>query len=217
MIDLHTHSIFSDGELLPSELIRRAQDIGYEAIAITDHADLSNIDFIIPRILKVCKEWEDELGIKVIPGIELTHIPPVHIPKLEKEARRLGARIVIVHGETIIEPVAPGTNRAAIESRVDILAHPGLISEEEAEMAKKNSVYLELTSRKGHSLTNGWVAKIAEKVGAKLIINTDSHSPSDLINDEEAEKIVLGSGLSKYKFNDIILNSKELLNRVMGG
>ncbi len=42
MIDLHTHSFFSDGELIPSELIRRAEAIGYKAIAITDHVDSSN-------------------------------------------------------------------------------------------------------------------------------------------------------------------------------
>ena len=51
MIDLHTHSLFSDGELLPSELIRRAYITGYTALAITDHVDSSNIDFVIPRIV----------------------------------------------------------------------------------------------------------------------------------------------------------------------
>ena len=44
MIDLHTHSILSDGELLPSELARRAQVEGYRIIGISDHADPSNLD-----------------------------------------------------------------------------------------------------------------------------------------------------------------------------
>ena len=43
MIDLHTHSLFSDGALVPSEHVRRVEVLGYEAIAITDHADDSNI------------------------------------------------------------------------------------------------------------------------------------------------------------------------------
>ena len=42
-IDLHMHSLFSDGELLPSELARRALKLNHEAIAITDHVDYSNI------------------------------------------------------------------------------------------------------------------------------------------------------------------------------
>ena len=36
---LHTYTIFSDGELLPAELARRAKVAGYRAIAITNHAD----------------------------------------------------------------------------------------------------------------------------------------------------------------------------------
>ena len=43
MIDLHTHTFFSDGGLLPSELARRARIAGYQALAFTDHADVSNI------------------------------------------------------------------------------------------------------------------------------------------------------------------------------
>jgi len=52
MIDLHTHTVFSDGELIPFELVRRAEAAGYSAMAITDHMDSSNIDLIIPRIIK---------------------------------------------------------------------------------------------------------------------------------------------------------------------
>ncbi len=42
-------------------------------------------------------------------------------------SKELGAEIVVVHGETSVEPVAPGTNNASVElSDVDILAHPVL-------------------------------------------------------------------------------------------
>ncbi len=114
MIDLHTHSIFSDGELIPAELIRRAVAKGYSALAITDHIDKSNIDLIVPRIVKAIASMRDYLPIPVLAGAEITHVPPALIPDMIKEARGLGAQIIVVHGETIVEPVVEGTNRAAI-------------------------------------------------------------------------------------------------------
>ena len=90
------------------------------------------------------------------------------------------------HGETPVEPVRPGTNRAAIEARVDILAHPGFITQEEAELARENNVCLEITSRSGHNITNGHVVRMAKLAGAKMVVDTDSHAPRDLINSKRA-------------------------------
>ena len=211
MIDLHTHSIFSDGVLIPSELVRRAEVLGIKAIAITDHADVSNLDFIIPRIVAVTEALNEIKRIKTLPGIELTHIPPSQIEPLAEQARALGAKIVVVHGETIAEPVMPGTNRAAIRARVDILAHPGLISDEEVAMAVENGTFLEITARKGHSLTNGHVAKLAKIHGAALVLNTDAHEPSDLITRKQAVQIALGAGLNEDDFDRMQKNAQSLL------
>ncbi len=200
MIDLHTHSIFSDGVLIPSELVRRAEHKGLKGIGITDHGDSSNMDFIIPRIVSVAKELNSILEIKVIPGIEITHVPPALIGDTAKKARKLGAKIIVVHGETVAEPVAPGTNNAAIKAGVDILAHPGLITEDDALAAKEKGIFLEISARKGHSLTNGHVAKLAQKTGAKLLINTDAHAPEDLIDDALAKRVVCGAGLTEKDF-----------------
>lgn len=211
MIDLHTHSIFSDGVLVPSELVRRAEVLGIKAIGITDHADASNIDFIIPRIVDVSERLNRVNHIKTVPGIELTHIPPSQIGPLAEQARSLGAKIVVVHGETIAEPVIPGTNRAALTADIDILAHPGLISEEDVAMAAKRGIFLEITSRKGHSLTNGYVAKLAQKHGAELILNSDAHEPSDLITEQQAREIALGAGLSQDDFERMQKNAESFL------
>lgn len=215
MIDLHTHSLLSDGELLPSELVRRAEVIGYKAIAITDHSDASNLDFVIQRIVKVCNELKGS-GIPVIPGVELTHIPPRQIEQMVKKARALGARLVLVHGETIVEPVASGTNRAAINAGADILAHPGLLSSEDARLAAERSVYLEISARKGHSLSNGHVAKIAKECGVNMVLNTDTHSPSDIISGEMAIKIAMGAGLTQEDFGRIKRNAEEILHKAIG-
>lgn len=195
MIDFHCHSIFSDGELIPAEIWRRVKILDYSAIAITDHADHSNFEFIIKNLLRI-KETYKGLKPRLIAGIELTHVPPEFIPELIKEARKCGAEIVVVHGETIVEPVAEGTNLSAILGGADILAHPGLIKEEEVKLASEKGVFLEISGRKGHCFTNGHVVSLAKKYGANMVINSDAHSPSDLLTKDLAFKIGLGAGLN---------------------
>jgi histidinol phosphatase-like PHP family hydrolase len=213
MIDLHIHSLLSDGILLPSELLQQAKQKGITTIGITDHVDMSNIDWIIPRLVNVCNELKHE-DVCVIPGAEITHVPPRLISTLSQQARELGAKIVIVHGETIVEPVPSGTNLAALNSDIDILAHPGLLSIEEAVLAKQKGILLEITARKGHSLTNGHVVKVAEQVEAKLIFNTDAHSHTDLVDIKQAERIAKGAGI--VDFNVLMRNSEEIVAKILG-
>ncbi|RJQ24044.1 MAG: histidinol phosphate phosphatase domain-containing protein [Nitrospiraceae bacterium] len=211
MIDLHTHTLLSDGVLVPSEFIRRAYVAGYRALAITDHVDPSNIENVVPAIVKTIEALNEYLQIKVLPGAEITHVPPGLIGKMVERARKLGAKIVVVHGETLSEPVAPGTNRAGIEAGADILSHPGLISVENALMAKKRGVALEITSRKGHSISNGHVAKVAKETGAALVINTDSHAPEDLITVERAKLVLLAAGIAEESIKQVFENSERLI------
>jgi len=213
MYDLHTHTLLSDGELLPSELVRRYKVLGYKAVAITDHIDESNAELIIPKIVSVAKKLNESSGIKVIPGAELTHIPTKDMKSLIKKVRLLGAKIVLIHGETLVEPVAPGTNRRALSCGIDILSHPGLITLKDVKLAKKNGVYLEITTRRGHSLTNGHVAKIAKFAGAKLILNSDAHSPDDILKPAFAEKIAMGAGLTKSEVSVMRKNAQEIVKK----
>ena len=213
MIDLHTHSLLSDGVYLPSELARRAEEKGYEVLAITDHVDFSNIDLVAPKIIEACGKINKSSKIKVVPGVEITHVHPKLIPELVKKAKKFGKILILVHGETIVEPVLPGTNRSALESGIDILTHPGLITKEDALLAKEKSVCLEISARKGHSLTNGHVAKIAGEVGADFLLSTDAHEGSDLISDELARKIALGAGLQGKQISKMFNRSKKIVER----
>jgi putative hydrolase len=213
LIDLHTHSLFSDGELVVSELVRRAEEMGYRFIGITDHADRSNLDLIIPRVVRAAAEINQYNRIQAVPGIELTHVPPPTIAPLAVEARKLGARLVVVHGETIMEPVLPGTNQAGLEADIDILAHPGLLTPEEAALAARRGILLEISGRKGHSFTNGHVARVARAAGASLILNSDAHAPGDLLPGAMVEKIALGAGLEQGDFQQMLHNAEELVRR----
>ena len=211
MIVLHTHTLFSDGELLPSELVRRAEVKGYTAIALTDHVDSSNIDFVLPRIVKVCKVLNRSWKIRAIPGVEITHAPVQEIKKLVKFARRRGAKIVVVHGETVSEPVIPGTNRAAIEAGCDILAHPGLINKSDVELARKRGVCLEITTRKNHSRTNKRLFKMAKRAGAKLVLNNDAHNEENLVGKSQAIRILRGLGMTQLYINQVFKNSEDIV------
>lgn len=217
IIDLHTHTFASDGVLLPSELIRRAVAAGYRAIGITDHGDETNMEDLLTRAVKAAEVWADNGQIVVIPGIEITHVPPERIPGLALRARELGAKVVVVHGETVTEPVAPGTNAAAVRCPdVDILAHPGLLSEEDAAAAAQNNVYLEITSRNGHSAANGRVAAAAARGGAGLLFGTDAHGPGDLADEDHARKILLAAGVEEKDVEQVFRNASDLLERITG-
>jgi histidinol phosphatase-like PHP family hydrolase len=162
------------------------------------------------RIASYIEEYE----AKFLVGVEITHVPPPLIGKAVELAWKEGAEIVVVHGETLAEPVAEGTNSAALNEEVNILAHPGLISVEEAEKAAENGIFLEISSRSGHCLANGHISRIAGATGCQLVINTDTHSPSDIISKQEAMRILIGSGIDRKDCERVLSNGKKLFNRL---
>jgi histidinol phosphatase-like PHP family hydrolase len=218
IFDLHTHTVLSDGTLIPAESVRSAKVAGYSGIAITDHADRSNLEGIITSLLRFKSEYNDtDSDFKVLAGVELTHVRPSQIALLTAESRQLGVDIVIVHGETITESVEQGTNLAAINAKVDILAHPGLITDEETKLAADNRVYLEITARKGHAYTNGHVACSAFKNGAKLVLNTDSHGSENYVGYDMSMAILMGASLSKTDAQQVIDNTSGLFKKLFRG
>jgi putative hydrolase len=216
-VEFHCHSIFSDGSLLPAALIREAEIHGHSALAITDHVDASNIETVIKALALFEKEMRGKLPIKFIPGVEVSYLKPEYLSEYCRRARRLGAKLIIVHGESPVEPVYPGTNHAAVKEKglVDILAHPGNISEEDAALAAKNGVYLEITARRGHREGNRHVAAMAQKTGAGLIVNTDCHNEKDMITQEQAFQLCQEIGMpDEEAIKTIKDNPRELLKRI---
>jgi histidinol phosphatase-like PHP family hydrolase len=196
VVDLHTHSIHSDGELAPAELARRACVKGCRYLGLSDHVDQSNLGQCLGAALAAARELSGAIGLTLLAGVELTHVPPSQIAKMVIEARALGASFVVVHGESPVEPVAPGTNLAAIEAGADILAHPGLLTPREAALAAEKGVWLEISARGGHGFANGLVASLARSHGARLLVNSDAHAPDDLMTPDFQRTVALGAGLS---------------------
>lgn len=214
--DFHTHTFLSDGVLSPVELARRATVRGYKVLAMADHVGIGNCEEVLRQVKRECDLVNKHWPIRALPAVEITHVPAGAVGEVAREAKRLGAALVVVHGETIVEPVEPGTNRAALESPdVDVLAHPGLLTPEEAELAAANGVFLELSARKGHSLTNGRVWQVGKAAGTLFILNSDAHEPEDLLSDEFARRVALGAGLGEEDLSVVLEeNPRRLLSRI---
>ena len=216
MYDFHTHTFLSDGVLSPVELIRRAYVKGYQVIAVTDHVGIGNLELVVKSLVKDCEAVSARWDILALPGVEITHVPKEDIGMVAEAAKAMGAKVVVVHGETVVEPVEPGTNRAAISSSsVDILAHPGIISLEDARLASEQGVFLEVSARKGHSLANGHVVRVALQTGARTLLDSDAHEPEDLLTPELSRSVAMGAGLTDEETYALLqTNPRSLLNRL---
>ncbi len=216
LFDFQTHTFLSDGVLSPIELLRRCHVSGYTAMAITDHASPANVQTLVESLARDCREAEAAWGMVTLAGVEITHVPPAAIDRVARMASEAGAEFIAVHGETIAEPVAAGTNRAALESDyVHALVHPGLLSPELGHVARENGKYIELSARRGHSLTNGHVANVCREAGAKLLVNSDAHEPGDLLTEALARRVARGAGLDADETETVLVdNPLELLARL---
>jgi putative hydrolase len=215
LADFHTHTFLSDGVLSPIELIRRAHVLGLDAIAITDHVGPGSLERVIREVKEDCLLASARWNILAIPGVELTHLPSASIPEAARRAKELGAWLVVVHGETPAEPVEPGTNMAALSSpHVDLLAHPGMITVEEASLAARKGIFLELSGRKGHSLTNGHVAQIARRTHARLLISSDAHDEGEILTSLLFRTIGEGAGLAEEELANVGQNAQLLLSHL---
>ena len=211
VFDFHTHTLLSDGELVPAELSRRVKVLGYEVLGLADHADHGCLADILAAARGSALALAGHMdGLTILPGVEITHVPPALIADLVRKARDLGASHVVVHGESPVEPVAPGTNLAAIEAGADLLAHPGHLSEKEAALAAEKGVFLELSFRGGHGLTNGRVARLARKHGAGLLVSSDGHDIGEFLTPERQWSTALGAGLSEEEFADLMAGAARL-------
>jgi histidinol phosphatase-like PHP family hydrolase len=217
MFDFHTHTFLSDGVLSPIELIRRAGVRGYRVIGVTDHVGPGNVEHVVKTLVTDCRAASSRWNILALPGVEITHVPKEDIDEVARTAKGLGAKLVVVHGETPVEPVEPGTNLAAILSdSVDVVAHPGLIEPEDARLASERGVFLEISARKGHSLANGHVVKAAAQAGALTVLDSDAHAPEDLLTPEITQKVALGAGLDTEEAHLLLSKNPERLLAKLG-
>lgn len=215
--DFHTHTFLSDGVLSPIELMRRAAVVGYATLGIADHCGAGTMERVIAEVRRDAELAARYWGFQVLAGVELTHVPAASIAELAAAARAAGADHVVVHGETPVEPVEPGTNLAAASCPdVDVLAHPGLLSAEAAQAAAANGVFIEVTAKDGHSLGNGHVVRVASAADAKMLVNSDTHVPGHLLTPEFQRRVALCAGLAEAQLQRILVeHPQELIERAL--
>jgi len=214
--DFHAHTYLTDGTSSATDMWGTAHRLRHRAQALTDHVGLEDPAPLLRRLREEGRAFEGT-PMTILVGVEITQVPPRHLPSAVRAARRAGAEIVVVHGETPWEAVPPGTNQAALGSNdVDVLAHPGILREEEAELAREHEVALELTPRRGHSLGNGRVALEALKARAPLVVDSDAHRPEDLFTFETAQLIARGAGLPEAELRRVLRETPERILRRCG-
>ncbi len=212
-VDFHAHSFLTDGTTSATEMWTEAEALAHRALALTDHLSLDDPKPLLDRLHREASAW-DGTGFLPLVGVELTKVPPRRIADAARAARRAGAEIVIVHGETIVEHVPAGTNHAALESGlVDVLAHPGLLEPKDAELARANAVALEISARRGHALCNGRVVRRALEAGAELVVDSDAHGVGELVPLEMARRIALGAGVPESELARVLRETPERILR----
>ena len=213
--DFHMHTVLSDGDLVTTELIRRCIVSGYGGLMTADHCGAGMMERVLAEGGRDCALAREHWGFEAYAGVELTHVPAGAVAELAARAKACGAALVVVHGESPVEPVDPGTNLAAASCPdVDILAHPGLLTPETAAAARESGVFIEVTSRQGHGMANGHVVRVALAAEADMGVNSDCHAPRDILTPQWAEHVARCAGLPEELLETVLIaNPGKLFER----
>lgn len=223
--DLHMHSNWSDGTASIEEIADRAREKGYEYIAITDHSqslkiagglDLKRLNEQYDYIDKLNKKFED---FKVLKGIEVDILAKGGLDFDDEVLEQADVVVASVHSgfkqdrETITSRVI----QAVENKHVDIIGHltGRLLGSREAyeldiervlEAAGRYGKVMEINSSPDRLDLNETNARMAVDFGAKIAINTDSHSLKHLDEMEYGVAIARRAGLE----SEDIVNTMEL-------
>ena len=87
--DFHLHTVFSDGNVWPTVHVQDAWRDGLDVIALTEHAEYTphaaDVKVDIGRSYVVAKPLADQLGLILVPGVEITKPDPLKAPRVLPE------------------------------------------------------------------------------------------------------------------------------------
>ncbi len=187
--DLHMHTVYSDGEVLPRVRVEEAWRNGLDAISITDHIeyfiDRENVQETLDKLYRPARMLAEELGITFINGTEITlDMPPGHF----------SAIFLKDTGALIKQDWRKAFEAAHAQGAFIFWNHPGWYGQQPDGVSRWYTEHTEI-------FENGWMhgIEIVNKntyypnahgwcLEKKLtmIASSDAHEPVPMIYDEEA-------------------------------
>lgn len=212
LIDLHTHSKYSDGSMAPAELVRHAKESGLAAISLTDH---DGIDGVAEALAEGTR-----IGLEVVPGVELS-------AKSDTETHILGYFI------DINAPVLVDTIKRVQEMRVmrnfdtcSRLQENGFdITIEDAQKFAGTGMLARAHFAKA-MVEKGYVGSVKEAFDKYLSTGKPCYSSMQLLTAAECIKLINTAGglaflahlhLTKMPDDELVSFLKELKNAGLAG
>ena len=201
--DFHSHTIKTDGYDTLKDMAEAAKNLGYEYIAITDHSVSERIasglnEEEMEKWLGEIREFSRKMkGIKVLAGSEVSIKPDGNLDYSDDILKKMDIVVATVHSrfKSSSEEMTKRITKAVSNKYVDILGHPTgrLIHRREPyevdinaviKAAVENRVMLEINSQPERMDLKDIYVKQAKEMGAKFVIDSDSHSANELKNME---------------------------------
>ncbi len=184
IIDLHTHTLCSDGSMTPTELVHHAKVSGLTAVAVSDHDTMDGV--------KEAMAAGREIGVEVVPAIELSAIS-------DTETHILG---YFIDPDSEVLAAAVDNIRAIRTQRIG----------ETCEMLEKYNIHVTLDEVKakagGGILCRAHIAKLMTEKGYSespkaafnewLNVGCPCYSESQALTDTEAVELIRKAGGDAY-------------------
>jgi DNA polymerase (family 10) len=201
--DLHCHSSWDGGANTIMEMVRAAQNMGYEYIGISDHTKFLRIEHGLDekKLLAQRKEIEKLNQISniknqkftVLQGCEANILNDGSLDIKDEVLKKLDFVIAGIHSNFKMpkERMTERIIRAMRNPNVDIISHPtGRILKRRDEyqidfdkilrVAKETGTILEINSFPERLDLSDQNIRRAKEAGVKMVINTDSHHKDQL-------------------------------------
>jgi DNA polymerase (family 10) len=214
------HTKYSDGAGTIDDMLSRAEELGYEYVAISDHSVSERIANGL-SIDRLKEQWEEidkiakNYKIKILKSAEVDVLPDGSLDYPEEVLKEMDLVIAAIHSrfKSSEDEMTSRIIKAFETGNINIFAHPTgrMIGKREGynvnmkrlfKAASDNNIILEINSDPNRLDLNDVHILQAKKYGVKFAINTDSHSPSTLKN------IMYGIGIARRGW----LEPKDVIN-----